>query len=175
MMSKEIKLTQREEQVLKALQNGEFAMYMPYRGRFNPHPYYSVNTCGKCSREIKKLIKLGFVVIYLKGIDKENIQLTELGKSYKCSAEELPHVWVVDSKFSVQVRQERGILSGDTFCDDTGYKSKTTDTKRFFTGRDEAYNWAFLKQQNKIQSLKLQIAGRELHLERLRNEYEQNS
>lgn len=41
---KESKLTEKVQRVLKALQEGKYAGYNPYMGRFNPHEYYNVNS-----------------------------------------------------------------------------------------------------------------------------------
>ena len=65
------KLSVRELAVLKRLQEGNAAHYMPYMGRFRQNAYWFMSgpdypegfKTSKCTREMDKLIKLGLAKV----------------------------------------------------------------------------------------------------------------
>jgi hypothetical protein len=145
---------------------------MPYRGRFNPHAYYDVDTCGRCTQEIKKLISAGFVYHINEGVNKEAIILTDAGKQFKCEVEELIPVWIVTcDQFGVNIQQQKGVLIGNSFKDEDGYTVKKTATRTFFTDRKQAYTFALSEQQARVNMSKKRVESEQANYNKLNLEY----
>lgn len=146
-----MKLTQRDQRVLKAMQDGGVCIYHPYAGRMNPHEYYSIRgKIDKCTKEIKRLIKFGLVRVTYHGFQKCDVFLTPEGESFKCELEEPYDVWVVVVDYEVKVYKHSGFLKGETFLTDGGNLIRKGNSKEFFTDRDKAFAYAFKRQMGII-------------------------
>lgn len=168
----QMELTQKEQMVLKAMQEGAYASFHPYMGRFNPNEHYSVEGAGKCTREMKKLIKLGFVESKQKSYNSwAIISLTEKGKNFKCELEKPYDVWAVESdfnNFNIKVNKYCGFLKGSVYISEGGNTSKETDSRKFFLKREDAFNHALKLQESKIRSAEGRVAWAKEKLEELK-------
>lgn len=92
--TKKIVLTERQLSALKELsQKGVVAHYMPYRGRFNPTPYWFLtSTHRRATREVERLSQLGFVDQEHKDSYGEHStgRISEKGRAYLRGLEETP-------------------------------------------------------------------------------------
>lgn len=149
-----MKLNQREQTIIKAMQEGGRCIYMPYRGRFNPNPYYDIGHIGKCTREIKKLIKLGLVTHESVGFNRDNVVLTHEGDAFKLELEEPYDVWVVNSNWGVKVEKDSGFLKDSTLLMADGSSVKNGKDRAFYLNRDEAFEHAFALQKTHIRCAK---------------------
>jgi len=77
-----MKLTKKQMEVLKALNDGLRVSFHPYMGRFNPHAHYSAVRIGNCTPTVKALLKRGLVqkVEQAKYSEDHSIALTQAGK-----------------------------------------------------------------------------------------------
>ena len=85
-----MKLNQKEQIILKQIQDGASIHYMPYAGRMNPNAYYFIGGTGcneKCTNQIKKFIKLGLITEEKRGFSKSKFTLSEEGKNFQCELE----------------------------------------------------------------------------------------
>ena len=145
-----MKLNQREQTILKALQDGDRAIYMPYQGRFNPNAYYTVGNVGKCTREMKKFISLGLVDEKPRGFSNVDLTLSELGKNFQCDAVQHYDVWCVENSYIINVRKFFGSLNKTTFTSAGGSQSKENHTRKYFLNRDDAFQYAIKQQEKNI-------------------------
>ena len=143
-----MKLNQREQRIIQALQNGEFGYYSPY----NPHEFYLVSNIGKCTREIKKLIKLGLVEEFKKSFLSIEIILTEEGKNFECEFDKPYDIWVVTTDWGIEVNKYSGFLNKNTLLFTNGASVKKGNDKKFFTNRDEAFAYAIKMQESCIRA-----------------------
>jgi hypothetical protein len=167
-----MKLNQREQTIIKAMQGGERCIYMPYCGRFNSTPYYDVGRIGKCTREIKKLIKLGLVIHENVGYNKDNVCLTPEGESFKLELEEPYDVWVVNSDWGVKVEKYSGFLNENTLLMANGSSVKKGKDREFFLDRAKAFEYAFALQQRHIRSAEGKVIIEKKALEGLEKQKE---
>lgn len=151
-----MKLNQREQMVLKAIQDGERCIYYKYNGRFNPNAYYSIDGAGTCTRETKKLIKFGLIERVEKGFGDGDIIITEAGKNFKCELDEPYDVWVVtrESYRPHTVNKYSGFLNNTILTKSDGSKAREGNDRRFFKDRKEAFDYALELQESTINSLK---------------------
>jgi hypothetical protein len=145
-----MKLTQKEQRVIKALQDGKCATYFPYQGRFNPHRYYNVDGVGKCTREMDKLIKLGLVEMINKGLSNHKISLTEEGKKFQCELDEPYDVWVCEKTYKAFIHRYKGFLKGSNLTLAKGGVVREQDNRKFFLDRGEAFAYALNQQKQAI-------------------------
>lgn len=166
-----MKLNQREQSIIKAMQDGERCLYFPYSGRFNPNEYYHIGGIGKCTREIKKFIKNGLVSNIKKGFGDYVISLTDEGKNFVCDLEEPYDVWVVESGWDLKVNKYSGFLNKSTLTLANGSTARETSDRKFFLNRDEAFDHAKSLQNSKIRIAKSKVVNEENTLQELQNQY----
>ena len=164
---KEVKLSDREQRVLKAMQEGNRAMYFPCMGRFNPNEYYNVEKIGNCTREMRKLVKHGFVEEESKGIRGREISLTEKGKNFQCELKEAGNVWVVEFDWNVEVNKYRGYIKGKTLQMESGGTAKEGNKRKFFNDRNKAFEYAIESQNSNINIAKGKVKWEEEKLKAL--------
>lgn len=171
---KKIKLTDKTQRVLKAMQEGARVYFHPYIGRFNPRAYYNCERIGTCTREIKKLIKEGLVSEKRKTHSTWDILITDAGKEFECELPEPDDIWSVERAFrAVTVHKYKGFLKGSTFSNADGGTSRATDERSFYTDRESAFKRAISWQKNLLESAKRAVKTEERELERL-EEHMQN-
>lgn len=162
-----MKLSQREQIVLKAMQDGKRCIYMPYAGRFNPSAYYTIGNIGKCTREITKLIKLRLVGHETLGFNKDNIFLTHEGETFKVELEEPYDVWVVNRDWGLKVEKYQGFLKNDTLLMSNGSSVRKGKDREFFTDRDEAFERAIGLQEQHVRIAEGKVGIEKTALERM--------
>jgi hypothetical protein len=167
-----MKLNQREQTILKAMQEGERCIYMPYRGRLNPHAYFTIGHIGKCTREINKLIKLGLVIHENVGYNRDNVVLTPEGKSFQLDLEEPYDVWVVNSNWCVKVEKYSGFLKEHTLLMANGSSVKKGKDREFFLDRAKAFEYAIGLQERHVYSAKGKVEMAEKALEGIQKHME---
>ncbi len=170
-----MKLNQREQRILKALQEGEHGYYAPYAGRMNPSAYYSVGRLGKCTREMEKLIKNGLVKRAQKSFSSYDISLTEEGKNFQCELEEPYDVWIVtDSTYNIKVEKESGFLKNKTLTLNKGDVMQEKSGYKFFLNREEAYAHAIKNQKGRINAAKGKMKWEEEKLATIEKQAQEN-
>jgi hypothetical protein len=167
-----MKLNQREQTIIKAMQDGEKCVYMPYAGRFNPNAYYDIGAIGKCTREITKLIKLGLVEHETSGFNTANIFLTQAGEDFKVELEEPYDVWVIDRGWELKVNKYSGFLKNDTLLMANGSSVKKGKDREFFTDRDKAFEYAIALQERAIRIAEGKVGHEKKALENLEKQRE---
>lgn len=167
-----MKLTDKQERVLAALQEGKKCSYHPYSGRFNPNRYYYVDSVGKATREVDKLLELGLVEKCDDGYRSHSIKLTEEGKAYQCNHKKPIDVWVVDTGlYRLTIKKDVGYIEKNKFTDIKGYKRVISDSFNVFLDRDSAYQFLINKQKNIINGLKGKIKWEEEILKEFEKQY----
>jgi hypothetical protein len=167
-----MKLNQREQTILKAMQEGKICIYIPYYGRHNPNPYYNIGRIGKCTREIRKLIKLGLVKHETIGYNNENIFLTPEGEAFKLDLEEPYDVWVVNSDWGVKVEKYSGFLKENTLLMANGSSVKKGKDREFFLDRAKAFEYAIELQERHVRMAKAKVNLAEKELEGIQKHME---
>jgi hypothetical protein len=167
-----MKLNQREQTILKAMREGERCLYMPYHGSFNPDPYFTLGHIGKCTREIKKLIKLGLVAMETLGYNNENIFLTPEGEAFKLDLEEPYDVWVVNIDWGVKVEKYSGFLKEHTLLMANGSSVKKSKDREFFLDRAKAFEYAIELQERHVRTAKEKVNWAEKELEGIQKHME---
>jgi hypothetical protein len=167
-----MKLNQREQTILKAMQEGERCIYMPYSRRFNPHEYFTIGHIGKCTREIRKLIKLGLVIHENVGYNKDNVGLTPEGEAFKLNLEEPYDVWVVNSDWGVKVEKYSGFLKEHTLLMANGSSAKKSKNREFFLDRAKAFEYAIELQERRVGIAKEKVNWAEKELEGIQKHME---
>jgi len=160
-----MKLTQRAKVILKAMQNGARAGYMPYRGRFNPEAYYFIDGVIRCTREMTTLIKHGLVSEERVTHTNYQILLTEEGKNFVSDLEEYYDVWVVDNDFSLKVNKYSGYINKKSLVLQSGTAAKETYKRTFFTDRGEAFKKAIEIQEHVIKAAQMKVDREKKYLE----------
>lgn len=168
-----MKLNQREQTILKALQDGKECNYMPYCGRFNPSSHYNVRGIGRCTREITKLIKLGFVIHENKGFNRDKVSLTPNGLAFKTELDEPYDVWVVSRDWGVKVEKYSGFIKDNTLRMASGSIVRKGDNKEFFSDRGKAFKHAIELQEGKINAAKYKLNKEQEDLEQIKQHEKQ--
>ena len=154
------------------MQAGARCIYMPYCGSYNPNPYYDIGHIGKCTREIKKLIKLGLVIHENVGYNRDNVGLTPEGKSFQFDLEEPYDVWVVNSDWGVKVEKYSGFLKENTLLMVNGSSVKKGKDREFFLDRAKAFEYAIELQERHVRMAKAKVNLAEKELEGIQKHME---
>ena len=162
-----MQLNQKEQRVLQEIQQGAFICFNPYMGRFNPHEYYSVDRIGKCTREVRKLLKLGLLDEKSDGYSRKNVFLTEEGKNFKIELDAPYDVWCVVDSFGIKVNKHLGYLKGNKLSLFRGEDYKETDSRKFFLDREKAFKYAIEQQNRKIKQAEGKVVWAKEELEKI--------